>query len=336
MPIFLPINTACAASGTKDATGTFHVMKQFFGSIRGRTPALLLAILLMFAANLSVTAQTAPAPEQQGPPIIKSVEVQYVGPQTISRDESWRRCGPSRASPIPNRWSSRTSRRFTRRARSRTSASLAQPDGDGVKVMVVLQTRSLVNEIEIDGRRADERQKIAQSKSKLKINGPLSEDELEKAREKIIESYQAKGFTDVDVKFKVEHRRRTRGTSRVVYTINEGTKGAIGAVRFEGNTKFSDRDPAQADEDQGQDALSHSSISPAGSMKPSWNRISARCRNGIRTTATSTSKSKKFGANVRSGKLAMSWCWWKARNITSARSRLRARKSPAKNGFAPS
>ena len=60
-------------------------MKQFFGSIRGRTPGALLAVLLMFVASLSLPAQTAP--EQQGPPMIKAVEIQYVGPQTLSREK---------------------------------------------------------------------------------------------------------------------------------------------------------------------------------------------------------------------------------------------------------
>src|SRR3979409_1741445 len=60
-------------------------MKQFFGSIRGRAPGALLAIVLMFVASLSLPAQTAP--EQQGPPIVKSVEIQYVGPSPLSRDK---------------------------------------------------------------------------------------------------------------------------------------------------------------------------------------------------------------------------------------------------------
>jgi outer membrane protein insertion porin family len=42
------------------------------------------------------------------------------------------------------------------------------------------------------------------------------------------------------VQFHVEPIDATRGTSRVVYTINEGIKGAIRAVRFEGNAHFSD------------------------------------------------------------------------------------------------
>ena len=114
-----------------------------------------------------------------------------------------------------------------------------QAEGEGVKVMVVLQTRSLVNEIEIEGAERISAKKLRKQIA-LKINGPLSEDELQKAREKIIESYQAKGFTDIDVKYKVETNEE-RGTSRVIFTITEGTKGAIGGIRFEGNTKFSDR-----------------------------------------------------------------------------------------------
>ena len=33
----------------------------------------------------------------------------------------------------------------------------------------------------------------------------------------------------------------SHGTSRAVYTINEGEKGAVSAIRFEGNNAFSDR-----------------------------------------------------------------------------------------------
>jgi len=41
------------------------------------------------------------------------------------------------------------------------------------------------------------------------------------------------------VQFRVEPIDATRGTSRVIYTISEGTKGAISRILFEGNTHFS-------------------------------------------------------------------------------------------------
>ena len=63
-------------------------MKQFFGLMRGQLSAAGLAFGILLAASLSLRAQTAPEQQQQqGPPIIKSVEIQYVGPQTLSREK---------------------------------------------------------------------------------------------------------------------------------------------------------------------------------------------------------------------------------------------------------
>jgi outer membrane protein insertion porin family len=212
-------------------------MKQFFGSIRGRTPATLLAVFLMLGASLSIKAQTAP--QQQGPPIIKSIEIQYVGPQTLSRDKILSQMRTKPGQPYSESLVEQDIKTLYKTGQVQNVRIFGQAEGDAVKVMVVLQTRSLVNEIEIEGAERISAKKLRKQIA-LKINGPLSEDELQKAREKIVESYQAKGFTDVDVKYKVETNEE-RGTSRVVYTITEGSKGAVGAVRFEGNTKFGDR-----------------------------------------------------------------------------------------------
>src|SRR5438045_8007275 len=53
--------------------------------------------------------------------------------------------------------------------------------------------------------------------------------------------FQANGFNDVDVTVHVEPIDAVRGTARAVYTVNEGIKGSITSVRFEGNAHFSDR-----------------------------------------------------------------------------------------------
>jgi outer membrane protein insertion porin family len=214
-------------------------MKQFFGWIRGGRPVVLLALFLMVGTSLSVRAQTAPPPEPQGPPIIQSVEVQYVGPQTLSRDKILSQMRSKPGQPYSEAVVEQDIKALYRTGQVQNVRIFGQAEGEGVKVMVVLQTRSLVNEIEIEGAERISAKKLRKQIA-LKINGPLTEDELQTAREKIIETYQAKGFTDVDVKYKVETNTE-RGTSRVVYTITEGTKGAVGAIRFEGNTKFNDR-----------------------------------------------------------------------------------------------
>lgn len=175
----------------------------------------------------------------QGPPLISSVEVQYVGPQTISREKVLAQIRTKPGQPYSESLVEQDIKALYQTGAVQNVRIFGQVQGEKVKVMVVLQTRSLVNEIEIVGAERIPAKKLRKMIA-LKINGPLTEDELEKARQKIIETYQGKGYTDIDVKFKVD-TDEAHGTSRVVYTITEGTKGAVGAVRFEGNTKFSQR-----------------------------------------------------------------------------------------------
>jgi len=213
-------------------------MKQFVGSIRRRGRAILFASVLMLGA-VSVSAQTQAPPQSEGPPIITSVEVQYVGPQTISKEKVLAQIRTRAGQPYSESMVEQDIKALYKTGQMQNVRIFGQADGNGVKVMVVLQTRSLVNEIEIEGAERVSAKKLRKTIA-LKINGPLSEDELQKAREKIIETYQSKGFTDVGVKFRID-TDENRGTSRVIFTITEGTKGAISAIRFEGNTKIKDR-----------------------------------------------------------------------------------------------
>jgi outer membrane protein insertion porin family len=211
-------------------------MKQFVGSIRRPATAILLTIALAFLGGGSVQGQNE---RQQGPPIIRSIEIQYVGPSTISKERVLAQIRTKAGQAYSESLAEQDIRALYATGAVQNVRIFAEPEGDGVKVMVVLQTRSLVNEIEIAGAQKISAKSL-RKKVDLKINGPLSEEELEKGRQKIIEAYQAKGFTTIDVKFHVE-TDEARGTSRVIYTITEGEKGSIGAIRFEGNTKFGDR-----------------------------------------------------------------------------------------------
>jgi outer membrane protein insertion porin family len=117
----------------------------------------------------------------------------------------------------------------------------AQPQGEGgVKVIVAVQTRSVVREIVIDGAEQVKAKRL-RKEIKVKLNQPVNEEQLEQARQKIIEVYQGRGFNDVSVQFRVEPIDEKRGTSRVVFTVNEGVKGAIRRIAFEGNEHFSER-----------------------------------------------------------------------------------------------
>ena len=213
-------------------------MKYFVGSIFRPVFAIWLALIFALCGAASAHGQAAP-PAQQGPPIISSIEVQYVGPQTISKERVLAQLRTKPGQPYSESLVEQDIRALYSTGSVQNVRIFGEADGERVKVMVVLQTRSLVNEIEISGA-ARISAKTLRKRIALKINGRLSEQDLEEGRQKIIDTYQAKGFTDVDVKYQI-NTDEARGTSRVVYTITEGTKGAVNAIRFEGNTKFGDR-----------------------------------------------------------------------------------------------
>jgi outer membrane protein insertion porin family len=212
-------------------------MKQLVGSIRRPALTILLGIVLAFLGGVPAYGQAGPNP--QGPPIIRSIEIQYVGPQTLSKERVTAQIRTKAGQPYSESLAEQDIRGLYATNMVQNVRMFAEPEGDGVKVVIVLQTRSLVNEIEISGATKISAKSL-RKKIDLKINAALSEQALEEGRQKIIEAYQAKGFTNIEVKFQVD-TDEAHGTSHVTYTINEGEKGTISAVRFEGNTKFSDR-----------------------------------------------------------------------------------------------
>jgi len=106
-------------------------------------------------------------------------------------------------------------------------------------VQVILATRALVTEIEIDGAQSFKAKKL-RDRIKFKVPAPTDAEKLEEGRQNIIDFYQRSGFTGVDVQLQVV-TDEARGTARAVYTIKEGEKGAVRSIVFQGNTKFSDR-----------------------------------------------------------------------------------------------
>ncbi|MDQ6655995.1 MAG: outer membrane protein assembly factor BamA, partial [Verrucomicrobiota bacterium] len=203
-----------------------------FGLLRGGLCALGFMLL---------TFVSAPAQQEQGGGSVKirSIEVQYTGPETISKQRILAQMRLKVGQTYAEGIAEQDIRALYATGQLQNVRIFGQPQGDGVKVIVAVQTRAIVNEIEISGAERISAKSL-RKRIKLKINAPLNEDTLGEARQDIIDAYRGKGFNDVDVQYHVD-TNQARGTSRVIYTINEGAKGAISRIRFEGNTHFSDR-----------------------------------------------------------------------------------------------
>src|SRR6266702_4168930 len=213
-------------------------MQRFCGWMRPQRLAIWGASLCALFASVLARAQ---APQSApGPPMIRSIDVQYAGPATLSKERILAQMRTKVGQPYSNEVVQEDIKALYKTGYIRNVRIFAQPEGDGVKVIVAVQTRAIVHEIEITGAERVKAQRL-RKEIKLKLNQPVNEQQLEEARQKIIEVYQGRGFTDVSVQFRIDPIDEKRGTARVVYTVTEGVKGAVSRINFEGNTHFSEK-----------------------------------------------------------------------------------------------
>jgi outer membrane protein insertion porin family len=192
-------------------------------------------------ALLGAGVARAQAPQAApGLPIIRAIDVQYTGPQTVSKERILAQMRTRVGQPYSNQVVEQDIETLYKTGSIHNVRIFAQPEGDGVKVIVAVQTRAIMREIEIAGAEQIKAKRL-RKEIKLRLNQPVNEQQLEEARQKIIEVYQGRGFTDVSVQFRVDPIDEKRGTARVVFTVNEGVKGAVRAIHFEGNAHFSEK-----------------------------------------------------------------------------------------------
>ncbi len=193
-------------------------------------------------ALLCATVARAQAPQAAPPqqPVIRSIDVEYTGPGTVSKERILAQMRTRVGQPYSNEVVEQDIAALYKTGSIQNVRIFAQPEGDGLRVIVAVQTRSILREIVIDGAERVKAQRL-RKEIKLKLNQPVNEQQLEEARQKIIEVYQGRGFTGVSVQFRVDPIDEKRGTARVVYTVTEGVKGAVRRINFEGNTHFSEK-----------------------------------------------------------------------------------------------
>src|SRR5216110_1209716 len=213
-------------------------MRHFSGWMRPPPFAIWVASICALLGPVIAPAQAPQA--APGPPIIRSIDVQYTGAETVGKARILAQMRTKVGQPYSNQVVEEDIAALYKTGAIQNVRIFAQPEGDGVKVIVAVQTRAILREIEISGAERIKPGRL-RKEIKLKLNQAVDEKQLEEARQKIIEVYQGRGFTDVSVQFRVDPIDEKRGTARVVFTVTEGVKGAVRAIHFEGNAHFSEK-----------------------------------------------------------------------------------------------
>src|SRR5467141_3197637 len=213
-------------------------MRYVYGWMRPpRFVVWVASICALFGALIAraQAPQSAPAP-----PIIRSIDVQYTGAQAVSKERILAQMRTKVGQPYSNQVVEQDVAALYKTGVIQNVRIFAQPEGDGVKVIVAVQIRAIVREIEITGAERIKAKRLRKDIN-VRLNQAIDEQTLEEAGQKIIDVYQGQGFTDVSVQFRIDPIDEKRGTARVVFTINEGVRGAVKQVQFEGNAHFSEK-----------------------------------------------------------------------------------------------
>ena len=189
--------------------------------------AVSITFLILFTAT-PVFSQTAPT--------VLSIEVQYAGPAAISKERILANIRTTVGKPYSEVVVEEDIKSLYRTGAVSNIRMFGEPVGSNIKVFIVVQGKATVSEVVIDGGEIIKPTRIRKEIT-AKPGAILNEDTLEADRQKIIEMYQKKGYSDIGIQYKTDIDSKT-GKARVTFTISEGVKTEIDDINFAGNTVF--------------------------------------------------------------------------------------------------
>ena len=220
---------------------------------------LLLAAAMILTCGARLMAQM---PAQA--PIIKEINVQFVGPTTLSKERVLDNLATKPGAPFNERLVEEDIKSLYATGSVSNARIFAEPITGGLKVTVLLQGRATIGEVLIEGEEAVTSAKIRKEIG-TKPGDPLSDERLNDDRQKILKLYEDKNYTDVKVDTKTSELPDKR--IRVVFSINEGPKMIINKITFTGNDSILPKDLTKVMKTKTANLLSF--LTKAGRLTPS-------------------------------------------------------------------
>jgi outer membrane protein insertion porin family len=221
--------------------------------------SLLLGVLLMLSPGYRLCAQ---APSSG--PVIKEIDVHFVGPTTLSKERVLDNLATKVGAPYNDRLVEEDIKSLYATGGVSNARIFAEPVTGGLKVTVLLQGRLTVGEVLIEGAEA-----VPSSKIRKEINtkpgDALNDEKLNDDKQKILKLYEDRNYTDVKVQATTSELSDKK--MRVVFSINEGAKLTVGRISFTGNDSVLPKDLTNVMKTKTANLLSF--LTKAGRLTPS-------------------------------------------------------------------
>jgi outer membrane protein insertion porin family len=199
--------------------------------------ATLAALLLCIpGARAQTPAAPPPLPQAQEAPIVRQIDIQYAGPATLSREKILANMRTAVGKPYSQQAIDDDVRALYATGGVTNVRIFGEPLAEGVRVVVVIQSKSNVASVNIVGNVSIPTKKLKKDIS-TKPGQTLNEANLEQDRQKILDDYANKGYSETQVTYQTNVNDQT-GAADVTFNIVEGGKTVVKSIRFEGNTVF--------------------------------------------------------------------------------------------------
>src|SRR5688572_2953193 len=155
------------------------------------------AFAALTAEPLQVMAQL-PGAQAQAAPIVRAIDIQYAGASTVSKEKILANMRTRVGRPYSEQAVEEDIRNLYKTGNISNVRIFGEPLTDGVKVIVVVQTKAKITEVRLDGV-ARVKEGRLRKEITAKPGDVLDESSLEQDRQKILKYYADKGFTEADV-----------------------------------------------------------------------------------------------------------------------------------------
>lgn len=201
-------------------------------------PILALALLGSPASHLNAQVSLK-SPAAANLKIVRQVDVIFKGMATMDANRVRSQMSTRVGEPYTNESVERDIRTLYGTGAAENVDIQAVDVAGGVRVVVTISGRGGIGEISFLGNAAFDNEKL-RKEIEVKVGDPVNDAKLTAAQQKIRVLYEKKGFSDVSVTYDVTPSAK-EGFTSVVFKIEEGGRGMIGDIRFEGNNAITAR-----------------------------------------------------------------------------------------------
>lgn len=167
-------------------------------------------------------------------PIVRDVQVVFKGTATMDADRVKSQMATRVGQPFLDETVERDIRTLYGTGAVENLDIQAQNVSGGVRVVVTIAGRGAIGDIHFMGNTVFDGDKL-RKEIKVKVGDPVDEIKLAAAQSDIREMYEKKGYADVSVSYEGAPSTR-EGFTSVIFKVDEGARGLIHDIRFEGLT----------------------------------------------------------------------------------------------------